>query len=256
MSSNQEAITNGLFGLGGILLTYILNLISNSNVFSNTGFTGITGNKPNRKLLKLIKKSFPHCTAKRVYLDKSDSGLTRFGVSHVIFARQTINHIFHCIPADTLFSVAKQIGKGAATELLIQIKDQTDDNTDDVKETLCTPQNVLTMLRVWDSTGGWGNYELISPNENAINAAFFATDNPGHWKIRIRNHFLATLEIGENRNWEAFWKGYFSGFCEQYLNALNEKYHFQINGCIKVENVVCNCDGNNSLTCDIKFIRG
>jgi hypothetical protein len=239
-ATEKAAWVTGLLGLLGVISKIISDRLS-------PGLSAIVGPElaDDRELKKLVRNIFPRCTTKHVELKKTNSGLFRAEVRHVIFRRDTVCQIISRVAGDTLFTLAKEIGQSAATDLFNQVRNAI--NKRYIKKDFCLkPGAILALLSFWDHTGGWGNYHLIhSKTDEKI------------WTIRVDNDFLSKEDGFE------FWRGYFWGFCDICIHQLIEitqEYKYALPDALpykleigSVKDVACMRQGDGFL-CEINFI--
>lgn len=145
--------------------------------------------------------------------------LERADVRHVILRADTIISLINQIHEDERSRVAKEIGTGAALDLIENI----------VKKGQMVPRSAeafISLWNFWDRTGGWGTLELIeSPDRGKMDVPEETRDKPEWWYIRITNNFLRRDADTEDevRHRNRFWCGYIHGFLDTALPQITKE---------------------------------
>jgi hypothetical protein len=153
-----------------------------------------------------------------VSLDEKGGVLKRTGVRHVILRTKTAQLLIRSlqeIDNEKLFEIGKQIGAGAASDLI--------KNTVEAKQLIpASAEAFVTLWDYWDRTGGWGKLTLIKSSENNDAEPISQESQPPEWYIRIENNFLATENLKETHRLSSFWGGYIKGVLNEALPRINE----------------------------------
>ncbi|MDT5155778.1 MAG: hypothetical protein QOH51_135 [Acidobacteriota bacterium] len=145
--------------------------------------------------------------------------LERADVRHVILRAGTIISLITRINEDERHSVGREIGNGAAADLIENI----------VNKGKLVPRSAdafISLWNFWDRTGGWGTLELIkSPDKDDERLPEKTPDKPEWWYIKITNNFLRS-DSGEDEEMQRrnkFWCGYIHGFLDTALPRITER---------------------------------
>ena len=134
-------------------------------------------------------------------LTAEEGVILRTGVRHMIMRTQTAVRLLSAIPEGALLETAREVGRGAAADLLEAVVDRGRSIPE-------SPRAFLSLWNYWDRTGGWGRYELISETEV-------------EWRILVHNNFVHS-DIGmDSRRLQRFWEGYIGGFLNHALPRIS-----------------------------------
>lgn len=158
-----------------------------------------------------------------VSLNDEGGILKRAGVRHVILRTETVVNLIKHLDAGELHSVGKDIGRGAARDLL---ENTVNENPAQHRKGLVprSSEAFVFLWNFWDRTGGWGTLEVVGPADKPDDArtAFTEGDAP-EWYIRIKNNFLRAESINKTHELCNFWRGYIHGFLDMALPRISEK---------------------------------
>jgi hypothetical protein len=134
--------------------------------------------------------------------------LKRINKRHVLLRQETLVRLMKSLSASQLVECGREIGEGAAEDLLAHICSQ---NGGVFPETRSI-SDFIARWNYWDRTGGWG--ELGFETANVKNVSSENLPDKTEWRIRVRNSVLNTGNAEETERLRNFWCGYIHGFLE------------------------------------------